>query len=90
MTCMLLFGSLLLSTLDEALLIKQTFFFFLFCSTIINACLSQLLFEVLLIIRYYFFSLFALFCIYPITPILRPPLGLRKNGLYSGVVLLLS
>jgi len=49
MTCMLLFGSLLLSTLDEALLIKQTFFFFLFCSTIINACLSQLLFEVLLI-----------------------------------------
>jgi len=24
------------------------------------------------------------------TPLLRPPLDLRKNGLYSGVVLLLS
>ena len=26
---------------------------------------------------------------YSKTPLLRPPLGLRKNGLYSGVVLLL-
>jgi len=28
--------------------------------------------------------------IYSKTPLLRPPLDLRKNGLYSGVVLLLS
>jgi len=28
--------------------------------------------------------------IYSKTPLLRPLLGLRKNGLYSGVVLLLS
>ena len=28
--------------------------------------------------------------VYSKTPLLRPPLGLRKNGLYSGVVLLLS
>ena len=28
--------------------------------------------------------------IYSKTPLLRPPLGLRKNGLYSGVVLRLS
>ena len=27
---------------------------------------------------------------YSKTPLLRPPLGLRTNGLYSGVVLLLS
>jgi len=27
---------------------------------------------------------------YSKTLLLRPPLGLRKNGLYSGVVLLLS
>jgi len=27
---------------------------------------------------------------YSKTPLLGPPLGLRKNGLYSGVVLLLS
>jgi len=27
---------------------------------------------------------------YSKTPLLRPTLGLRKNGLYSGVVLLLS
>jgi len=27
---------------------------------------------------------------YSKTPLLRPPLSLRKNGLYSGVVLLLS
>ena len=27
---------------------------------------------------------------YSKTPLLRPPLGPRKNGLYSGVVLLLS
>ena len=27
---------------------------------------------------------------YSKTPLLRPPLGRRKNGLYSGVVLLLS
>jgi len=31
------------------------------------------------------------FCnLYSKTPLLRPPLGLRKNGLYSGVVLLLN
>ena len=28
--------------------------------------------------------------LYSKTPLLGPPLGLRKNGLYSGVVLLLS
>ena len=27
---------------------------------------------------------------YSKTPLLGPPLGLRKNGLYSGLVLLLS
>jgi len=27
---------------------------------------------------------------YSKTPLLRPPFGLSKNGLYSGVVLLLS
>ena len=30
------------------------------------------------------------FSVYSKTPLLRPPLDLRKNGLYSGVVLLLS
>ena len=32
----------------------------------------------------------ALKTTYGKTPLLRPPIGLRKNGLYSGVVLRLS
>jgi len=32
---------------------------------------------------------FGLSVCYSKTPLLGPPLGLRKNGLYSGVVLLL-